>query len=224
MKTLAFDTSTKYLSIALLDEGSVIAEYHEEAGIRHSEILIPTVKSLIEKAAWQIPDIELVCVGLGPGSFTGLRIGVAAVKGLAAVLGCKVIGVPTLDAIVLNYKGEELFVAPVLDAHKGKVYSSVYEHAGGQFNRSTEYLLVTVEELTEEIPDRTFFFGNAIDKYRDVLDRSDACVYSEEMDWYPRAADIGILGIEKFLKQGSDDPEQLDPLYLHSKECNINKG
>ena len=97
MKVLAFDTSTKYLSVACLEDEEVKSSYHEDAGIRHSEILTSTIKDMLDEANWKASDIELVCVGLGPGSFTGLRIGIATVKGLSAVLGNKVIGVPTMD-------------------------------------------------------------------------------------------------------------------------------
>ncbi|MGB3111451.1 MAG: tRNA (adenosine(37)-N6)-threonylcarbamoyltransferase complex dimerization subunit type 1 TsaB, partial [Candidatus Omnitrophota bacterium] len=96
MKTLAFDTSTKYLTIACLEGEEVKAEFHKDVGIGHSEILVPTFKGLLEKLDWKITGIDLVCVGIGPGSFTGLRIAVATVKGLAAVIKNKLVGVPSM--------------------------------------------------------------------------------------------------------------------------------
>ena len=81
MKILSFDTSTKFLTIALLEDEAVKAEFHEDVGIRHSEILVSTIKDMLGKLEWKMEDIELMCVGLGPGSFTGIRIAVATVKG-----------------------------------------------------------------------------------------------------------------------------------------------
>src|SRR3989338_5391569 len=102
MKILAFDTSTKYLSVAGLENEKVLFEFHKPVCISHSEILIPTIKQVVEKLGWAIKDIELIAVGVGPGSFTGLRIGIAAVKGIFAVRAVKVVGVPSMDAIAAN--------------------------------------------------------------------------------------------------------------------------
>ena len=121
MKILAFDTSTKFLSVACLEGEELKAEFHEDVGIGHSEMLVPTFKDLLRKLDWKIIDVGLVCVGLGPGSFTGLRIAAATVKGLAAVIETKLVGVPSMDAMVLNFPTGEKNVATLLDARKGKV-------------------------------------------------------------------------------------------------------
>lgn len=221
MKTLAFDTSTKFLSIALLEDEDVRAEYHRDEGIRHSEVLVPTIKDMLARLGWDARDVGLVSVGLGPGSFTGLRIAVATVKGLAAALDSKVIGVPSMDAIIMNYRGGAPLAAPLLDAHKGKIYSCVYAlGAPGGPERRTVHMLATVEELLAGLREKVVFFGDGAAKYRDTLESHSLAVYDESVDWYPRAADIGRIGLERS-RSGTDDPAAIDPLYLHSKECNI---
>jgi len=222
MKILAFDTSTKFLSIALLEDDAVVKEYHEEAGIKHSEILIPTIKDLLESVNWKAEDIELISVGLGPGSFTGLRIGVATVKALSAALGCKVKGVPTMDAEAENAEDAEGKVALLLDAHKGKVYSAIYEKSSGHFKRVSDYMLIAIEDLLASLTEDVLFFGDGVDKYKEELNACKLAKYTEEIDWYPRGAVIGRLGFERS-KEGFDDPSTIDPLYLHEKECNITK-
>ena len=222
MKTLAFDTSTKFLTIALMDGERVESEYHEEAGIRHSEILVPTVKDMLEGRNWNISDIGLIAAGLGPGSFTGLRIAVATVKALAASNPVKIKGVSTMDAIAENSGSGNTLVAPFLDAHKGKVYSAVYKREEGGLKRITEYLLVTAGELLSSLEEKVFFFGDAVGKFKDELDKCGNAEYSADADWYPRAGVIGRLALER-IKEGEDSPEDIDPLYLHSKECNIIK-
>ncbi len=223
MKTLAFDTSTKFLSIALFEGYDVVAEFHEDVGIRHSEILVVTIKDMVEKLSWDIKDIDLMCVGLGPGSFTGLRIAIAAVKGFAAVLGNRLVGVPTMDAMVFKCLSDERLVAPLLDAHKGKVYSCIYEGKGPDRKKTTEYLLMTVGDLLGSLDEKVLFFGNGVEKYRSELDSHPMAEYIEDTDWYPRAADIGRLGIKRSAR-GTDDPKTIDPLYLHARDCSVKKA
>lgn len=220
MKILAFDTSTKFLSIACLEDAEVKTSFHEDAGIRHSELLVPTIKEILEKQGWKLTDIDLVCVGLGPGSFTGLRIAIATVKGLAAVLGNKVVGVPTMDAIAANIPSEKKRVAPFLDARKEKVYTCIYDNSGAELQRLSEYLLTTVDDLLAGLKEEVLFVGDAVEKYKEKLDGCSNAKYALDVDWYPRATEIGRLGYVKSLT-GTDDPDAIDPLYLHAKECNI---
>ncbi|MCK4852569.1 MAG: tRNA (adenosine(37)-N6)-threonylcarbamoyltransferase complex dimerization subunit type 1 TsaB, partial [Candidatus Omnitrophica bacterium] len=223
MKILAFDTSTRFLSIALLEDNEMVAEFHEEAGMRHSEILIPRINDTLEKAGWRIREIGLICAGTGPGSFTGLRIAVATVKGMAAVFPDKQgIGIPSMDAMVMNLPAGRAPVAPLLDARKGKVYSCVYELSGDEPVRVTDYLLIAVEELLGSLSGEVIFFGDAVARYREALDKHPLARYTEDVDWYPRAVHIGRLGFRRSIA-GTDTPESLEPMYLHAKECNITK-
>jgi tRNA threonylcarbamoyladenosine biosynthesis protein TsaB len=222
MKILAFDTSTKFLSIAFLEDESVAAVFHEDTGMRHSMVLVPTIKKMLEELTWSLKEIELVCVGLGPGSFTGLRIAMATVKGMAAVLCNKVVGVPTMDAIAMNVPREmpAKRVAPFIDARKGKVYTCVYDRSNGKTERVTDHLLVTVDDFLNNLDEEVFFFGDAVTKYREKLESCSLAHYTEDIDWYPRADIIGRIGFRRFPAE-IHDPESIEPLYLHSKECNI---
>lgn len=220
MKVLAFDTSTKYLSVACLEGEEVRSAYHEDAGIRHSEILVPTIKEMLDEAGWGTRDIELVCTGLGPGSFTGLRIGVATVKGLSAVLHSKVIGVPTMDAMVMNAGSGHKRVAPFLDAHKGKVYTCIYELSNGSLERKTDYLLTRAGDFLGALEEKIFVFGSGVDRYKEELDAAPLVEYAVDMDWYPKAVDIGRLGIERS-RSGYDEADTIEPMYMHSKYCNV---
>ena len=132
----------------------------------------------------------------------------------------KVKGVPTMDAMVWNVPPGEKRIAPLLDARKGKVYSCIYENSGGRVRRITEYLLVTIDELLEGLEGEVVFFGDAVIKCRAKIDAHPLAAYDQTIDWYPRAADIGRIGFQRS-RSGTDDPENMEPLYLHSKECNI---
>ncbi len=220
MKTLAFDTSTKFLSVACLEDGEVKASFHEDAGLQHSRILIPTIKRVLDNISWRFEEVGLICAGIGPGSFTGIRIAVAVVKGLALVSPVKVVGVPSMDAISLNAPDTYGLVAPLLDARKGKVYTSLYKRSGSKSERVAGYSLVTIDELLAGLKKRVFFFGDAVNVYKNKLDLCSLALWSETTDWYPKAVDIGRIGI-KLSDTGYDDPAALEPLYLHAKECGV---
>ncbi len=223
MKILAFDTSTKFLSIACLDDKEVKSTFHQDVGIKHSEILIPTISDTLDALGWSIREVELVCVGIGPGSFTGLRIAVATVKGFAAVLGNNIAGVPTMDAIAVNYGGESKLAAPLLDARKGKVYSCVYDFSKPAPERVTDYLLVTIDELLDSLTEETVFFGDAVNAYKEKIKGHPLAKCGENIDWFPKAPDIGRLGFERFSLGEKDAAETINPMYLHAQECNITR-
>ncbi|MFH1798118.1 MAG: tRNA (adenosine(37)-N6)-threonylcarbamoyltransferase complex dimerization subunit type 1 TsaB [Candidatus Omnitrophota bacterium] len=221
MKILAFDTSTKFLTIACLENRAVKAEFHKNVGIRHNELLIPAIEKMLKKIKWNIKEIELICVGLGPGSFTGLRIAVATVKAIAMVVSCKIAGVVTMDAIVKNFPKTKGYIAPFLDARKQKIYTAIYDYSQGTPKRVTDYLLTDAREFLEKIGFEILFVGDAVEPYKEILSQYTLAKYNKNTDWYPRAVEIARVGYEKALSGQTDDPETLEPLYLHAKECNI---
>ena len=126
MKILAIDTSTDYLSLAVLDNGKVLAKFHQKTSMRHSILLVPTIDKMLKRARLKVKDIDCFAISIGPGSFTGLRIGVTVIKGLAYALKKPVVAVPTLDVIAWNAQNFKGMICPVLDARKNKVYACIY--------------------------------------------------------------------------------------------------
>jgi len=220
MKILAFDTSTKYLSIACFEDKNCVVQFHKDIGIQHSNLLIPTIESLLKQIKWDIKQINLLCVGIGPGSFTGLRIGIAVAKALTFIVKNNIVTVPTMDAMVYNYTLKDSFIAPLLDARKGKVYVCVYKKNKQNIIRITDYLLIEIEQFLKTLDKEVFFFGDAITKYKTALDNCKFAKYDETFSFYPKAKYIALKGLEKS-KNYLDDYKKIVPLYLHSKECNI---
>ncbi len=144
---LAIDTSTDYLSLALMRDGKVIARFHRRSHMRHSTLLVPMIVKLLKNARTNLKNINCFCISVGPGSFTGLRIGVATVKGLAYALKKPVVTVPTLDAIAYNVKNFKGIVCPVLDARKNKIYACLYRSDGKNMKKISKYFLIPAEEL-----------------------------------------------------------------------------
>lgn len=214
MKLLAIDTSTDYLSLAVLDNGKIRKRFHRHIGRNHSTLLIPSIDKLLKKAGLNIKKIDGFCVGVGPGSFTGLRIGVATIKGLAYSLKKPVVAVPSIDAIAENAKDPDGIICPVLDAKKGKVYGALYRSNRGAIKRISKYLLISTENLNTILGryDKITILGDGAG----LMGRQ-----AHISDWYPRADVIARIGLEYFKRRKFTSPEDLEPLYLYSGECDI---
>ena len=153
MRVLAVETSTLAGGVALVDGDRLVAEYVLDVSVTHSERLLATVDRVLADARWTPRDLEGLAVSIGPGSFTGLRIGVSTVKGLALALGLPVAAVPTLDAMAAAVPWTALPVCPVLDARRGEVYASLYRRDGDGLRREWDYLALAPEELAARLGD-----------------------------------------------------------------------
>lgn len=202
MKLLAIDTSSAYLSLAILKDEKILAKFHKKADMRHSILLVPMIDKLLKKVRLKIKDIDCFAVSIGPGSFTGLRIGVTVVKGMAFALKKRIVVVPTLDVIANNGKAHKGIVCPVLDARKNKVYACLYRSDGKTVKRISKYMLLPLADLL-----------NKTKKYDRVLFLDEAS--------HPRAEIAARLGAKDFEKNKFVKPEDLEPMYLYSNECDI---
>ena len=126
MLTLAIDTSTKSASIALLRDSDILSEILVNLDVNHSVILLPALDDLLKLSRIEPDEIDLFACTIGPGSFTGLRVGASTVKGLALATGRPIAGVSTLEALAFNITGSEIPVCPMLDAKKDQVYTALY--------------------------------------------------------------------------------------------------
>ena len=151
MLTLAFETSAKAASVALLDGEKLLGESYQNTGLTHSQTLLTMAEDLIKNCGHTPQQIEAVAVAAGPGSFTGVRIGVAAAKGFAwgAELPC--CGVSTLEAMALNLGIGNGFVLPVMDARRNQVYTALFHAEDGRLTRKTPDRAISLGELGEEI-------------------------------------------------------------------------
>ena len=131
MRILGVDTSTSCGSLGLIDEDGVIAEYALFREETHSARLVPAIQALLREARININEIDGMAISLGPGSFTGLRVGLSAVKGLALATEKLVVGIPTLDALASNLPFTPYLICPILDARKGEVYTALYKDGEG---------------------------------------------------------------------------------------------
>ena len=224
MIVLALDTSTARGSLALVEEGRDPVEAYLTPGTTHSKTLLPEIDRLLSGRGLTPAGLDLIAVGLGPGSFTGLRIGLAAAKGLAWAAGKPLIGVPTLDALAQGYSGEAVQVCPLLDARKGQFYTALYKPGlNGAPERQSDFLALTPEDLTEFIQEETVFFGEGLSIWGPALAEQLGTKYRrgpESLD-HPRAALTAKRAVYLWQQGAETDPANIIPMYVRPPDIRV---
>lgn len=151
MLILAFESSAKPASVALLQDGRLLSQYLQCSALTHSRTLLPMAEDMLKNAELSLADVDLLAVAHGPGSFTGIRIGVSAVKGLAWAGDKPCVGVSTLEAMAWNGSSFEGYVCPVMDARRSQVYNAIFKIENGVPVRVTEDRPIALEELEKEV-------------------------------------------------------------------------
>lgn len=147
MNILAFESTAKPASVALISDGALVSQYTQISGLTHSRTLLPMAEDLLKNAEFKLDDIDVFAVAHGPGSFTGVRIGVSTVKGLAWASGKKCVGVSTLEALAYNGLAAGGLVCPVMDARRSQVYNAVFEIRDGVPVRLRADRAVSLDEM-----------------------------------------------------------------------------
>ncbi|MFH1854459.1 MAG: tRNA (adenosine(37)-N6)-threonylcarbamoyltransferase complex dimerization subunit type 1 TsaB [Candidatus Omnitrophota bacterium] len=223
MKILGIDTSSRVLSIAFSRDGNVIIEENSALEKTHASFLIPKIEGLLKKARVSVKAIDGFIVGLGPGSFTGLRIGVSTVKGFGIATDKQCIGVSSLDSMAFGIDGDkDRTIVPIIDAKRGQVYSAIYSKEKTKLIKKTGYLLLGIDKLMKKIKGPAVFLGDGINLYREDIEKlNKKSIFLEEEYWYPRAGNLIRLGIKKIKKGKKSDLGKLQPIYLYPKDCQV---
>ena len=216
---LALDTSTRLAGIALYDGArGLLAEYNWHSANRHTVELLPQAAHMLAQAEIRPADLTAVAVALGPGSFTGLRVALAAAKGIALANGITLLGVPTLDAVAYPHQSAPAPVIAAIQAGRGRVCWALYAHGPGGWAPQTEYQLSTVEALAQTVMRPTIFVGELLGADRETLTqlcgRTRASFASPALTMR-RAGYIAELAWQRLAAGHADDQETLSPLYLH---------
>ena len=151
MLILALESSAKPASVAVCSDGEMLGQYFQNSALTHSRTLLAMAESLLKNLGINAADIELVAVSRGPGSFTGIRIGVSAAKGLAWGIGKPVCGVSTLEAMAYQTQGIAALVCPVMDARRGQVYNALFACGNGKPTRLCEDRAISLQDLAGEL-------------------------------------------------------------------------
>ena len=151
MIILAFDSTAKAASVAVSEDEKLLALYTIDNGLTQSELLLPMAENILKSLKLTFDDISLLACSVGPGSFTGVRIGAALVKGLAFGKGIPCVAVSTLDALAVNLEGLEGVIIPCMDARRAQVYSATYRSKGGELSKLTEDRAIALSDLALEL-------------------------------------------------------------------------
>jgi tRNA threonylcarbamoyladenosine biosynthesis protein TsaB len=218
MRVLAVETSTLAGGIAVLDGDVLVGQYVLDVRLTHSERLMVAVDRLLGDAGWTVRDLSGLAVAVGPGSFTGLRVGLSAAKGLAMALRIPVAGVPTLDAMAASLPFAALPVCPVLDARKGEVYASLYRWDGAAMRREWEYLALAPEALAARLDEPVVVLGDAASAIRSPHARA-----APPSHRVPSPAWIALLGAQRLRAGETVAPADLVPIYLRPSEAELRR-
>lgn len=218
MRLLAIETSTLAGGVALLDGERVIGEYLLDVRVTHSERLMPALDRLLKDAGWTTGSLEGLAVAVGPGSFTGLRIGLSAAKGLAWARGIPVAAVPTLDAMAALVPFASLPVCPVLDARKGEVYCALFRWDGGAMRREWDDEALALETLAARLTEPTLLLGDGAAAVPSPYAR-----LAPPHRRLPSAAAVGVLGLARFSAGQVVSAAELSPFYLRPPQAELKR-
>jgi tRNA threonylcarbamoyladenosine biosynthesis protein TsaB len=222
MKLLAVESATLSGGAALLDGDRLLGEITLNIAITHSERLLAAVDRLLADCGLAPADLDGLAVSVGPGSFTGLRVGLATVKGLAMALDLPVAPVPTLDALAARLPFAEAPVCPILNARKDEVYLSRYRWSGAGMSRESDYLALPPELAVAELSAPVILLGDGIEACRPWLGGlSDEVRLAPVAQRLPSAATVGELGQTILSRGGGVSAETLAPLYLRPSEAEL---
>lgn len=226
MIILSIDSSTPVAGIAVSDGMQLLGEITLNTKNTHSEKLMPLVKHLLDELALSVNDLDAIAVTQGPGSFTGLRIGMATAKGLAQGAGKKLIAVPTLDCLAQNLLHYPGIICPIMNAQKKQVYTAIYRSGRNKLERLSDYQAIAVEQLAaqlKELKEDIWFVGDGVAAFADMFQEllGDACRFADGHNILPRAGALAMLAAERASEEQFDDLYQAELIYIRKSEAEV---
>ena len=225
MLILGIETATDRVGAALVDHGGVLAETHLRGGRRHAETLGPAIEFLMSQSGHTPRDLAAVAVDVGPGLFTGLRVGLAHGKAMAHALGIPMVGVPSLDLVAfpLRYAGRR--VVSVIDARRGEVYWAIYRAVPGGVQRIGEYQISSPADLASELtaePEHTLGVGDGAHRYADMLHGIGGFELADPALSHPSASSLVQLAHPRAMREEFVNQSEVEPIYLRRPDAEIN--
>jgi tRNA threonylcarbamoyladenosine biosynthesis protein TsaB len=226
-RAVAIETSGRVGSIAVVRDGQVVAEEQFPHGLQHAAHIVPILDRLIRRQGWSPADVQELYLSIGPGSFTGLRIGVTLAKTLAMATGVRIIAVPSVRVLVENSPAEARHVVVVLDAKREQIYGARFERAGveqpqatGQWLEREPAHLTSLPAMLASSPRPVHLLGEGLPYHQRFLPEADPDVYTTPPDsWPARATAVAMLGLAMSASSQFADPLTLAPIYIRRPEA-----
>jgi len=229
MRLLALDTSTFVGTVAVTQDGELLAEWSASVRATHGETLLPHVSRVLELSGVALGELDCIAVGIGPGSFTGVRIGVATAKGLALALQKPIVGISSLLTLARGISSGAGWRVPVLDAHKGEVYCAAYalDDAGELVERVAPFHALpdqAARRLRASAGDQPLWLaGNGLGKYGEAFTGPLGAPFARAPSFcdVPRAACLAHEALARLARSGPDDLAGLEPMYLRGSDAKL---
>ena len=217
MKILAVDTSSEICSVAILENDNVIVENSLNDGKTHSENLMTIMENTLEENKIKLSDIDLIACSVGPGSFTGIRIGVSSIKAIAEVLDVPVAAVTSLEALAKNVELKDVTIVSLIDAKNDQVYAGIFDD---EYNKKEEYIADSIYTVIERVKgyDNVIFVGIAAVKYKELLDSNFENVVVAENN-LQSASSVGKIGYKKHKEKDLTSADTIMPMYLRKSQA-----
>lgn len=224
MKILAVDTSTSVAAVAVLDGSKLAGEYILDHKKNHSQKFMPMIDEVLKSLELKPADIDVFAAGTGPGSFTGLRIGVTTIKAMAYASKKPVVSIPTLDALAYNLYPFAEFVCPIMDARNNQVYTAIYKQSGNGQTKLTEYLGVPISELVEILKGKNIkaaFLGDAVEMHYDYLKKElgENCCFAPAGLMTQKASSVAQLAMLRAASGELENSFDMVPFYLRKSQA-----
>jgi tRNA threonylcarbamoyladenosine biosynthesis protein TsaB len=221
MKILAIDTASFPASAAILEDNVILGEYVIRNQRKHSQNIMPMTERLFDDLGMDIGDIDVFAVTIGPGSFTGLRIGISTVRAFAQATGKPMVGVNTLEALAYNFAGSDRIVIPMLDARRDEVFTAAYSFDGTKMNELLAPCVMTVDEVSSLFADGSIIYtGDGAIKHAEELKNSaEGAVIAPPQLSEIRASAAAALALEKAADGKATDLNEIQPLYLRKSQA-----
>lgn len=229
MLILALDSSTSVGAVSLYQEERLIAEYNLNLNLTHSQRLMPQIINLMEDARFEVSDLDGIVVGVGPGSFTGIRIGLATAKSLAQSLDIPIIGISTLEVLANNLTYTEKCICPIIDARRERVYAAGYQGEDelglkrSVFSEQVIKVRNLIERLKNDFAEDIVFIGAGIKKYGDIIKEKlgEKAEFVFATHNLLRGGVLGRIGLTRLKRGESDDLVEITPNYLKRSQAEI---
>ena len=207
---ISIETSTNICSIALHYQGKLKSSITRQAEKSHSKLLPGLVLETCKKSEISLQDLKAVAVSVGPGSYTGLRIGVSSAKGLCYALSIPVISITSLDSMIEAVKGKDTYnLCPMIDARRWEVYTKLVDHKGNKI--WSEQAKILEENMFQTVPNTTYIFGNGMNKFKEIANQNNL-IFVENI--FPNASNMGMLAYKKYVLEAFEDLAYFEPNYL----------
>ena len=220
MKLLSVECSATPCSVALTEDNKILSSAFTNVKLTHSQTLMPMAQSVLNSSLTKISEIEALAVSVGPGSFTGIRIGISAVKGLAQAKNLPCVAVSTLEAMAENYSDTDCFVCSVMDARCNQVYNALFKNTNGEISRLCEDRALSIDELVPQITELSkegksiYIVGDGAEIFYPFVGRTENVYLADSQRRFQNAVGVSAVA-EKLITEGKiTTAKELSPIYL----------